>query len=51
MKKLTGILVTVFLLVILAACGNDDGNKGKESGDDKKITLWYWNRGLDENVL
>lgn len=52
MKKLTGILLSVFLLVILAACGNDGGDK--ESGnakEDKKVTLWYWNRGLDENVL
>ncbi|MFJ7936118.1 ABC transporter substrate-binding protein [Sporosarcina sp. NPDC096371] len=47
MKKITGLLLGLFLLVILAACGNDKA----DSKEDNKITLWYWNRGLDESVL
>lgn len=48
MKKLVSLLVAAILVISLAACSNSE----KASSDgDKKITLWYWNRGLDEKVL
>ncbi|ASN04162.1 ABC transporter substrate-binding protein [Virgibacillus necropolis] len=47
MKKVAAMLLCLFLFSILAACSDDSGSA---EGDDK-ITLWYWNRGLDEKVL
>lgn len=56
MKKIIGLFLSLALVMVIAACGNSgDGNgegSGKSSGKDSdKITLWYWNRGLDESVL
>ncbi|QUW21524.1 carbohydrate ABC transporter substrate-binding protein [Sporosarcina sp. Marseille-Q4063] len=47
MKKITGFLLSVLLLAIISACGNS----GDKAEADNEITLWYWNRGLDESVL
>ena len=53
MKKIMILLLSMVMLVVLAACGNDSsGSEGeKDDKKDNKITLWYWNRGLDESVL
>jgi len=50
MKKLISLLVVGILIFSLAACGNSEKASSNSKGD-KKITLWYWNRGLDEKVL
>ncbi len=47
MRKIAGLLFGLFLLVILGACSSNSG----DVKDDNKITLWYWNRGLDESIL
>lgn len=47
MKKITLLIVGVLLMAILGACGNESSS----AKEDNKITLWYWNRGLDEAVL
>lgn len=47
MRKIVGLLFGLFLLVILGACGSNS----EDAKADNEITLWYWNRGLDESVL
>lgn len=66
MKKLgLSLLLLVLSVLLLSACNseneadaetanNSDSKTEAETAknsDPKKITLWYWNRGLDESVL
>lgn len=50
MKKLGVALLSIILAVVfLSACSEEEEKDGKEGSN--KITLWYWNRGLDDSVL
>ncbi|WP_413375546.1 ABC transporter substrate-binding protein [Alkalihalobacillus sp. 1P02AB] len=49
MKKTVQIVLVFIFVSLLAACG---GSSDSSSSDGtEKITLWYWNRGLDDSVL
>ncbi|WP_157764792.1 ABC transporter substrate-binding protein [Solibacillus sp. R5-41] len=54
MKKLgVSLLLLVLSIILLSACNSENEAEAETDNNSgsKKITLWYWNRGLDESVL
>jgi len=59
MKKVLGVLVTLLLLITLAACGGsededtstDNGGEGTESDGPTEVTAWAWDPNFNIRAL
>ncbi|OXM13349.1 ABC transporter substrate-binding protein [Paenibacillus herberti] len=45
------IRLTLLMLVVLVVSGCSSGDSNESPNEMKTLTLWYWNRALDENLI
>jgi len=50
-KKISIIILLFTLIFSLVACSSDSSSGDSSDGDKVTLTLWYWNRSIDDDLI